>query len=143
MLKKLYACDGLVFVVPEWGGMVPPALINLLLLTANGSANGLPLGHKPAFIVGVSASAGGSYPISQLRGYAAKNSHINWIPLHVIVRNGKDFLIHPWTPEGENRFSEVQARLMTGLECLYIYAKQLKGVRENLISLFQRYPYGQ
>ncbi|MCJ8337054.1 MAG: hypothetical protein MJK10_01160 [Pseudomonadales bacterium] len=66
---------------------IPPALVNLLLLTASGSASGLPLGHKPAFAIGISASAGGSNPISLLKGYAAKNSHLTWLPLHAIIQN--------------------------------------------------------
>ncbi|WP_157829062.1 NAD(P)H-dependent oxidoreductase [Colwellia sp. 75C3] len=91
VLSQLYACDAVVFIAPEWGGMIPPALVNLLLLTANGSANGLPLGHKPAFAIGVSASSGGSNPISLLKGYAAKNSHLTWLPLHAIIQNVDDF----------------------------------------------------
>jgi NAD(P)H-dependent FMN reductase len=43
VLSQLYACDAIVIIAPEWGGMIPPALVNLLLLSANGSASGLPL----------------------------------------------------------------------------------------------------
>ena len=129
VLSQLYACDAVVFIAPEWGGMIPPALVNLLLLTANGSANGLPLGHKPAFAVGVSASGGGSNPISLLKGYAAKNSHLTWLPLHAIIQNVDNFLAHPWEPQSDNLFSQVQSRLFVGLKSLTIYAKQLSSVR--------------
>jgi len=143
VLSQLYACDAVVFIAPEWGGMIPPALVNLLLLTANGSANGLPLGHKPAFAVGVSASGGGSNPISLLKGYAAKNSHLTWLPLHAIVQNVDDFLASPWEPQSESRFSQVQSRLFVGLKSLTIYAKQLSSVREELVELSKVHPFGQ
>ncbi len=143
VLDKLYTCDAVVFVVPEWGGMVPPALVNLLLLTANGSANGLPLGHKPGFIVGISASGGGTYPVSLLKGYAAKNSHLTWLPQHAILSNITDFLDHPWSPEKDNRFSIVQSRLRTGLQSLIIYGNTLKKVRNELVLLSKEHPFGQ
>ena len=143
VLSQLYACDAVVFITPEWGGMVPPALVNLLLLTANGSANGLPLGHKPAFAVGISASSGGSNPISLLKGYAAKNSHITWLPLHAIIQNVQDFLEQEWDPTLENRYNQVQSRLLVGLKSLVIYSQQLVRVREELVTLSKVHPFGQ
>lgn len=143
VLQQLYQCDAVVFIVPEWGGMVPPALVNLLLLSANGSANGLPLGHKPAFAVGVSASGGGSNPISLLKGYAAKNSHLTWLPLHAIIQNVDDFLAQPWAPSLDNRYAQVQSRLLVGIKSLAIYAKQLAQVRAQLGELSKVHPFGQ
>jgi NAD(P)H-dependent FMN reductase len=143
VLEQLYACDAIVFIVPEWGGMIPPALVNLLLLTANGSANGLPLGHKPGFIIGISTSSGGSYPISLLKGYAAKNSHLTWLPLHAIIQNVEVFLEKSWQPTLDNRFSQVQSRLQVGLKSLVIYSKQLADVREELVILSKIHPFGQ
>lgn len=143
VLAQLYACDAVVFIVPEWGGMIPPALVNLLLLTANGSANGLPLGHKPAFAIGISASGGGSNPISLLKGYAAKNSHLTWLPLHAIIENVDDFLNQAWAPQLDNRVSQVQSRLSVGLQSLAIYAKQLANVRDELVELSKVHPFGQ
>lgn len=143
VLSQLYACDAVVFITPEWGGMVPPALVNLLLLTANGSANGLPLGHKPAFAVGISASSGGSNPISLLKGYAAKNSHMTWLPLHAIIQNVQDFLEQEWDPTLENRYNQVQSRLLVGLKSLVIYSQQLVRVREELVTLSKVHPFGQ
>jgi len=143
ILAMLYNCDAVVFITPEWGGMIPPALVNLLLLTANGSANGLPLGHKPAFAVGVSASSGGSNPISLLKAYAAKNSHITWLPLHAIVQNVEQFIEHPWSPTLEHRHSHVQSRLLIGMKSLIIYAQQLMPVRDELVTLSKVHPFGQ
>jgi len=143
VLSQLYACDAVVIVVPEWGGMIPPALVNLLLLCANGSASGLPLGHKPAFAIGLSTSAGGSNPISLLKAYAAKNTHLTWLPLHAIVHNVEDFIALPWTPENTDRVSQVQSRISTGLKALEIYANTLKPVREQLVELSKIHPFGQ
>ncbi|NMP30045.1 NAD(P)H-dependent oxidoreductase [Thalassotalea sp. M1531] len=142
-LALMYSCDAVVFVVPEWGGMIPPALVNLILLSANGSANGLPLGHKPAFAIGVSASSGGSNPISLLKGYTGKNSHLTWLPLHAIIQNVDEFLAHAWGPTLENRFSQVQSRLLVGLQSLAIYSSQLMPVRETLVALSKQHPFGQ
>jgi NAD(P)H-dependent FMN reductase len=143
VLSQLYGCDAVIFIAPEWGGMIPPALVNLLLLSANGSANGLPLGHKPAFAIGVSASSGGSNPISLLKGYAAKNSHLTWLPLHAIIQNVDDFLQQAWHPDLADRFSQVQSRLVVGLKSLVIYSNQLSKVREELVELSQVHPFGQ
>jgi NAD(P)H-dependent FMN reductase len=143
VLRQLYACDGVIFIVPEWGGMVPPTLVNLLLMSANGSANGLPLGHKPAFAIGVSASGGGSNPITLLKGYAAKNSHLTWLPLHAIIQNVSDFLAQTWAPALDNRYSQVQSRLLVGLKSLIIYSNQLASVREELVVLSKEHPFGQ
>jgi len=143
VLSQLYGCDGIVFIAPEWGGMIPPALVNLLLLSASGSAKGLPLGHKPAFAIGVSASGGGGNPISLLKGYAAKNSHLTWLPLHAIIHNVADFLEQEWTPKLDGRYSQVQSRLLVGLKSLVIYANQLSGVREELVTLSEVHPFGQ
>ena len=143
VLSLLYACDGIVLVSPEWGGMIPPALVNLLLLSAYGSANGLPLANKPAFIVGVSASSGGGNVVSLLKAYSGKNSHLVWIPLHAIVQNVEEFLKKIWEPEVDNRFSQVQSRLETGLDSLVLYTRKLKEVREELLPLSVKHPYGQ
>jgi len=143
LLSQLYRCDAIIFVTPEWGGMIPPALVNLFLLTANGSANGLPLGHKPAFAVGVSASGGGSNPISLLKAYTAKNSHVTWLPLHAVVQNVEQFLQQAWSPTLTDKFSQVQSRLLVGVKSLLIYSKQLSGVREELVLLSKVHPFGQ
>ena len=138
-LSKLYRCDAIIFVVPEWGGMIPPALVNMFLLTANG----LPIGHKPAFAVGVSASGGGSNPISLLKAYTSKNSHVTWLPLHAIVQNVEQFLQSKWALNSSDKYSQVQSRLHIGIQSLLIYSRQLVIVREELVSLSKVHPFGQ
>lgn len=143
VLKKMYTCDAVIFVAPEWGGMLPPALVNLFLLSANGSAGGLPFGHKPAFAVGISASGGGANPVSLMKAYTAKNSHLAWLPLHAIIQNVNDFVETDWQPTLDERFSQVQSRLFVGIKSLTIYAKQLSSVREDLVELSKVHPFGQ
>jgi len=147
VLAQLYACDAVIIIAPEWGGMIPPALINLLLLSANGSANGLPLGHKPAFAIGISASGGGSYPISLLKGYSGKNSHLVWLPLHAIIQNVDEFLSEKYSPDlhesNNSRFNQIQSRIQVGIKSLAIYAKQMAPIRAELVALSKVHPFGQ
>ena len=122
-LKKNFSqSKGFIFVVPEWHGMVPPHVKNLILLLGS-----KPLWHKPALIVTVSSSNGGAYPAMELRGSSQKNSHINWIPEQVIIRDVKN-----WNPASAD---EVYQRLVASIKVLNIYSNQLEEVREQLSDL--------
>ena len=74
---ELKAADALVIMTPEWSGMATPGVKNFLL---NCTAD--EIGHKPALIVTVSASRGGSYPVAELRMSGYKNNRLAWIPEH-------------------------------------------------------------
>ncbi|NQX81395.1 MAG: NAD(P)H-dependent oxidoreductase [Flavobacteriaceae bacterium] len=144
LITKLNNSDGFIILAPEWGGMVPPALINMFLMTAYGTNGDLfPMAHKPAMAVGVSASGGGTYPVSILRSITGKNSHVLWLPQHAIVQNVGDFLEYDWNSQAEGRFSHTQSRLLTGVNSLVIYAEKLKPVRDLLIKQSLIHPYGQ
>ncbi len=143
VLDLLYGADGIIIIAPEWGGSLPPALVNLLLLCANGSAGGLPLGHKPAFAVGVSDSGAGASPVSQLKAYSAKNTHLTWCPQHAIVQNVSEFLTAPWPSPNNDRTGQLQSRFQTGIESLLLYAEQLKPIRDQLVTLSKVHPFGQ
>lgn len=143
LLNRLYDCDGLMIIAPEWGGMLPPVLHNALLLTAFGSASGFPLGHKPAFAIGVSASGGGHNPISILKGYGAKNPHLVWLPFHLIISNINEFLSDINEDSQNTRHLQLMSRLDTGAQALTLYAKQLKPIREQLTILSEKHPFGQ
>ena len=145
LLHSLYQCDGLIIIAPEWGGMLPPILHNTLLLTAYGSAGGFPLAHKPAFAIGVSASGGGHNPISLLKGYGAKNPHLVWLPFHLIINNIEEFL-SALNVAGSNLTSrefQLVSRLEIGIEALTLYAKQLSPIRNELVTLSEKHPFGQ
>lgn len=115
--------DALVFVVPEWAGMAPPDVKNLLLLCGTG-----PVFHKAAMIVSVSSGMGGSYPIAELRMSGYKNNHILWIPDHVIIRGCAEFP----DADGED-FASV--RLDYVMEVLKQYSSRLSGIGQDLVSL--------
>lgn len=118
LLEKLYSSDGIVIVAPEWGGMLPPVLHNFLLL----SAYGFPLGHKPALAIGISTSGGGHNPVSLIKGYSAKYSHLVWLPFHVFINNVDDF-IASFTEKNKvlcSRQKTIFSRLEVGLHALEI-----------------------
>ena len=71
--------------MPEYGGMATPNSKTFLVFN-NGE-----LFHKPGLIISVSSGTGGAYPISELRSSSYKNSHIMWIPEHIIIRNVGQF----------------------------------------------------
>ena len=49
--ERMQQAHAFVFVTPEWAGMVPPGLKNLLLFAGQRE-----VGHKPALLVGVSSA---------------------------------------------------------------------------------------
>ncbi len=133
--KELDESDAFIFVSPEWSGMVPAKLKNFFLLTPPNV-----VGHKPALIVAVSASTGGSFPVGELRVSSYKNNRICYIPEHIIVRNVAEVLNEA---EDLNNKSDVylRGRIDFALSLLKQYAVALKSVRENEID-YKKYPYG-
>lgn len=123
----LKRADGLVFVVPEWGGMAPPHVKNLLLL-----ADKFELAHKPALLCGISAAVGGAYPISEMRASGYKNNRILWIPDHLVMRYVGQF---SWANEPENTaLSILQSRARYSLRMLEAYADALKPIRSTVFD---------
>jgi NAD(P)H-dependent FMN reductase len=127
--------DAVVIIAPEYGGMVPSQLKNLLLTLSNGE-----LHHKPAMIVGVSSGMGGSYPIAELRSAGYKNAQVIYIPHHFILRNAGEFFN---TPEAQSPLeTELRDRLIASVQSLALYSDGLKSVREALNKISKSYPYG-
>ena len=123
LAQKLQSSDGFVIVSPEWGGMVPPGLKNFFLL-----CTGRELGHKPGYLVTVSSSRNGAYPIAELRMSSYKNNSICYLPEHLIVRNAEKVL-NPGEPAGEED-AYLRKRLDFGLSLLMEYTKALAQVRK-------------
>ena len=127
--------DGFVIISPEWAGMVPPGLKNLLLF-----AGPKEVGHKPALIVAVSASRGGSYPVNELRTSGYKNSRLVYIPEHVLVQDVADVLV------GETPVSDRDAWLRRRIEfadrLLLEYARALVPIRASGLTEHADFPYG-
>jgi NAD(P)H-dependent FMN reductase len=133
--KKLQDSAAFVIVTPEWAGMVPPGLKNLLLLCSPTE-----VGHKPALIVSVSAGIGGSYPVAELRVSSYKNNRLVYLPEHVIVRDVKK-LLNGDVASGA-RDEEARARISYSLNLLEEYARALVAVRESGVINHADFPYG-
>lgn len=131
---QLHACDAVVVVTPEWGGMAPGALKNFFLLCEQGE-----LAHKPGCLVGVSASNGGSYPLAELRMSSYKNTHLCYIPEQIIIRQ-VELRLHPHA-DGEAE-GHLRARLDYVLGMLAAYAGALAQVRASGRVDLVRYPFG-
>jgi len=132
---QIAACDALVAVAPEWGGMVPAALKNFFLLAGDGC-----LYHKPGLIVGVSASRNGAYPVAELRMSSYKNTHLQYISEHVIVRSVGDVL-NGGEPQSEED-GVIRKRIDYGLAVLMQYAEALRQVRASGVLDRKEFPYG-
>ena len=132
---ELKACDGFVVISPEYHGMVPSALKNFFLLAGKDE-----LGHKPGLIVAVSSGRGGSYPVTELRTSSYKNSRLNWIPEHMIVRNSEQVLNAPQAVGEDDQFA--RERLQYCLKLLIEYSKALKLVRASGVVDFKTHPNG-
>jgi len=120
--KNLDSSDGLILVVPEYGGMATPAAKNIFLLCGNGE-----LSHKPGLIVSVSSGNGGAYPIAELRSSSYKNTHIMWIPENIIIRNVEEF--NPGS-HGNNIPDWLDERIDYVLNLLLAYASNMKPLRK-------------
>ncbi len=121
---ELQSSDAIIVVSPEWHGMVPAGLKNLLLLCSVKE-----FGHKPGLIVSVSIGAGGAYPVNELRTSGYKNSRICYIPEHIIVRDCGHVLNNdvPESPADEM----IRNRTLYALNILVEYSKALNSVRES------------
>ena len=125
--ERLKAADGFVVVTPEWHGMVPPMLKNLLCC-----CDGQELAFKPGYIIAVSAGAGGAYPIAELRMSGAKNNYLHWLPDHLIIRSAADF--KPGEPD-DKAPPFLKGRMEHGLKILMAYAEAAKPIRETVVDL--------
>lgn len=124
--KELSDSDAFVIVSPEWHGQVPAGLKNFFLLWGKGE-----LAHKPALIVTVSSSDGGSYPVAELRMSSYKNNRICYIPEQIIVRNVEKVLNDD--PAANNAAADTyfRDRIRYALTLLKEYAIALRQVRAS------------
>ncbi len=133
--KRLSAADGFVVTSPEWHGMAPAGLKNFFLF-----AGAKELGHKPAILVGVSASHGGAYPIAELRMSSYKNSKLLYIPDHLIVRNVEKMFVGETPVEKDDDYIRDRAKFT--LRILLEYAKAMKQVRDSGVTFDKKYAFG-
>jgi NAD(P)H-dependent FMN reductase len=133
--SKLQESSAIVVVVPEWAGMVPPALKNFFLLCSSED-----VGHKPALLVSVSSGIGGSYPIAELRMSSYKNNRLVYIPDHVIIRDVES-MFHG-VEASSDRDLGARDRLDYSLKVLLEYARALTHVRQSGVINYADFPYG-
>lgn len=134
---KLEQGDAYVIVSPEWAGMAPAALKNLFLLAGNTA-----MANKPALLVGVSASRGGSYPIAELRMSSYKNTFVCYIPEHLIVRGVEHVMNDDRLDPERKEDYYIKQRGAYALKLLARYAEGLKLVRQSGVFNPKEYPFG-
>lgn len=135
--QQLVNSDAFIVIAPEWHGQVPAGLKNFFLLFSR-----FELGHKPAYIIGVSSSTGGAYPVAELRMSSYKNNRLCYIPEHLIVRDVENVLNTPPGDNDDEADSYFKARLKWGLDLLLGYAEALKSMREKTAIHDERFGNG-
>lgn len=130
-------CDAIIVVTPEWDGMAPGKLISFLQAAAE--VKDFALAHKPGLIVGESNARGGAYPMVMIRAYSGKNTHINWIPEHLLVRFNGDMFKD--TPDNKDDIY-IQKRARYCVDMLRRYTEVLAPVRGRLLEDIEQYKSG-
>jgi len=124
--EQLSASDAFIIIAPEWHGQVPAGLKNFFLMF-----NRFEMGHKPAYIIAVSSSTGGAYPVAELRMSSYKNNRLCYIPEQLIVRDVEKVLNPAAEDNDPDSDSYYKSRLNWGLEILIGYGRALKTLRET------------
>lgn len=124
--NSLHDADALIFIIPEWHGMAPAGLKNMLLW-----CGARELAHKPVLLVGVSASVGGAFAIADIRNSGYKNSRLLYLPEHLILRDANDLWVGQ---EGRMSDTYLADRTRYALDLLHTYAAALKPVRGKLCA---------
>ena len=132
---RMQLAHAFIFVTPEWAGMVPPGLKNLLLFAGQKE-----VGHKPALVVGVSAARGGSYPISELRMSGYKNNRLLIIPEHILVQDAADMLLGE--ESADERDAWLRKRITFANRLLLEYGKAAGSIRASGLTEDVDFPYG-
>ena len=135
-LSSIVNANSLVFVVPEWHGAIPPALMSFFHLCSSGQ-----LAYKPALLVSVSSGHGGAYPITYMRSFTCKNTKIIYIPEHVIISNVQTFLSSLSASEVSGRMLEVNRRLKYSLDMLNAFEIAMNSFRREF-KLNPEFTYG-
>jgi len=127
--ENISSCDAYVVMSPEWGGMVAPGLKNFMLMSGS-------FMFKPAYLIGVSASRGGAYPIAELRMSSYKNNQIMYLPEHLIVRDCANM----FNEKADDSY--LRKRLDYGLNLLIKHAELLAPLQDSGLINLEDYPYG-
>lgn len=131
----LQKSDSFIIVTPEWSGMVPATLKNFFLWCDDWE-----LAHKPALIVSVSGSMGGSYPIAELRMSSYKNTKIVYTPDHIIIRNVGKVVDENGIIEKDNE--KLIHKINYSIDQLIAYSKWFTLIRKDKTIANNELPYG-
>lgn len=135
--QKFADADGLIIVAPEWAGMAPAGVKNLLLFLTSKE-----LAHKPCLLVGVSSGRGGTYPITDLRNSGYKNNRMLYIPDHLILRDVEK-IMNDDSIDGVDESDKINKdRALYCLDILEAYTQSLKPMRDKGGLLRKEYPFG-
>jgi len=134
---RVMSADAFVVISPEWSGMVPAGLKNFFLYM-----NSEVMGHKPAMIVGVSSTHGGSYPVVELRMSSYKNTRLCYIPDHVVVEKVEDVLNSYGIDEEDKKDSYIKKRINYSIQILSEYAKAFQIIRDSDLINYKDFPFG-
>ena len=139
-MKKIYDsfenADGFIIVTPEWGGGIPPALRQFILMS------GTSFSHKPVLAVGVSATpVGGIRPIEELK-HASKNTRLVLTPDPVVVPQVETVFNNPEVDPSNEHEKYTAERLDYSLKVLEQYAKALSSVRNSGVIDYKEFPFG-
>ena len=133
--NELHSCDGIIIVAPEWNGMLPPALVNIMHLAVKGK-----FANKPVLIVSVSSGINGVYPVIHLHE-SGKNSFANFIPHHVIVRD-VNHVLNDYSIAANEIDQSIRDRLNYALQVLNVYSAAFKQIRDSQVIKNVPYAYG-
>lgn len=133
--ERLQAAAGVVVISPEWSGMAPAGLKNFFLYAAPKD-----IGHKPALIVGVSASRGGAYPVDELRISSYKNTRLLYIPEHLIIRDVATIFATPEPAHPDDAY--LRERADFALTVLLAYSTALTPLRESGVTVNKKFANG-
>ena len=136
--QELADSDGFIIVSPEWNGGATPTVKNFFLLCSN-----FELCHKPALIVTTSSGHGGANVVTELRGFTYKNTNINYIPEHIIIRDCSNICRdHNIVATDSKADIYIKKRLIFATDLLINYSTCLKPLRAKSIPQFELSPFG-
>ena len=135
---ELAKAEGYVIVSPEYHGMMPSKLSNLFLLLGNGAV----VAHKPALAITVSSGVGGTYPVTELRSFSAKNNRMVYMPEHLIIRSAGEMFVENPKPEHAESNAIVANRLNWLLGMLKDYTEAFKVIRATGTTSNPKYANG-
>ena len=131
---RMREAHAFVFVTPEWAGMVPPGLKNLLLFATSKEVGinqhwSLEFHHLEVVVTP-----------TELRTSGCKNNRLLIIPEHVLVQDVSDALVG----EGpvNKRDAWVRKRITFADRLLLEYGKALGSIRASGLTDDADFPYG-